>query len=318
MSTMKIAWLFPGQGSQEVGMGRDVATAWPAAKAIFERADAALVAAGSDPISPLCFDGPLETLTLTENTQPALVATECAILAAIREAHPSLPAPTVALGHSLGEYSALVAAGALTVDDAVRVCRARGRAMQAAVPAGAGAMAAVLGADEETIAAACAEASSAGVVSAANFNAHGQIVIAGAAAAVARASEILSAAGKKTIPLKVSAPFHSALMKPAAAVVARELESVSLGAMSVPVIANVDATPNDDSNRVKELLVRQVDAPVQWIKSIERAAELGVTVAIEIGPGKVLAGLVKRIDKRIRVVSVSDRQGVESLPAQLG
>jgi [acyl-carrier-protein] S-malonyltransferase len=315
---MKIAWLFPGQGSQEVGMGRDVALAWPSAKSVFDRADAALTHAGSDPISGVCFDGPLEALTLTENTQPALVATECAILAAIREAHPSLPAPTVALGHSLGEYSALVASGALGVEDAVRVCRARGRAMQAAVPPGEGAMAAVLGADEESIARACEEASSLGVVSPANFNAHGQIVIAGASAAVARASELLSAAGKKTIPLKVSAPFHSALMKPAAAVVARELEPIALGEMAFPVIANVDARENADRARVKDLLVKQVDAPVQWIKSIERAAELGVTVAIEIGPGKVLAGLVKRIDKRIRVINVGDQKSVEALPAALG
>jgi [acyl-carrier-protein] S-malonyltransferase len=315
---MKIAWLFPGQGSQEVGMGRDVALAWPSAKSVFDRADAALTQSGSDPISSVCFDGPLEALTLTENTQPALVATECAILAAIREAHPSLPAPAVALGHSLGEYSALVASGALGVEDAVRVCRARGRAMQAAVPPGEGAMAAVLGADEETIARACEEASSLGVVSPANFNAHGQIVIAGASAAVARASEILSAAGKKTIPLKVSAPFHSALMKPAAAVVARELEPIALGEMAFPVIANVDARENADRARVKDLLVKQVDAPVQWIKSIERAAELGVTVAIEIGPGKVLAGLVKRIDKRIRVINVGDQKSIDALPAALG
>ena len=204
---MKIAWLFPGQGSQEVGMGRDVAERFSAARDVFDRADRALAGDGT-PISTLCFEGPLDALTLTENTQPALVATECALVAA--------PAPAFALGHSLGEYSALVASGALDVEQAVRLCRARGRAMQAAVPPGEGSMAAVLGSDEATVEAACVEASSVGVVSAANFNANGQIVIAGAVAAVARACEILTAGGKKVIPLKVSAPFHCALMRPAA------------------------------------------------------------------------------------------------------
>ena len=305
---MKIAWLFPGQGSQEVGMGRDVAERFSAARDVFDRADRALAGDGT-PISTLCFEGPLDALTLTENTQPALVATECALVAAIRQAHPTLPAPAFALGHSLGEYSALVASGALDVEQAVRLCRARGRAMQAAVPPGEGSMAAVLGSDEATVEAACVEASSVGVVSAANFNANGQIVIAGAVAAVARACEI---------PLKVSAPFHCALMRPAATALAAALEPITLGTMTFPVIANVDATANDDGARVKDLLVRQVDAPVQWIRSIERAAEQGVTLAIEIGPGKVLAGLVKRIDKRIRVVNVSDAQAIEGLPAALG
>lgn len=315
---MKIAWLFPGQGSQEVGMGRDVAEAFSDARAVFDRADAALD--GGPSISSLCFEGPLEALTLTENTQPALVTTESAIVAAIRQAHPGLPAPTVALGHSLGEYSALVAAGALTLEAAVQLCRTRGRAMQEAVPPGRGAMAAVLGAEPATIEAACSEASSSGggQVSPANFNAPGQIVIAGDSDAVAKASELLAARGGKTIPLKVSAPFHCALMRPARERLAAALSSVSIGALSFPVIGNVDAASSSDSGVVKDKLTRQVDAPVQWIRSVELAVSMGVDVALEIGPGKVLAGLCKRIDKRLRVVSVSDAASVRGLAAALG
>ncbi len=295
-------------------MGRDVADQYASARDAFARADAALSGEG---ISKLCFEGPIEALTLTANTQPALVATSSAIVAAIREAHPSLPKPALALGHSLGEYSALVAAGALTLEDAVRICRARGIAMQEAVPPGAGAMAAVLGADEATIRAVCEEASPLGHVAPANFNAPGQIVIAGDAAAVAKASELLGARKAKVIPLKVSAPFHCALMKPAAARLADALASVTVNPLSMPVIANVDAAPNDDAGRVKELLVKQVDSPVEWTRSIERAAEIGVDVALEIGPGKVLGGLVKRIDKRIRVIHVSHAEAVAGLPAAL-
>lgn len=311
---MKIAWLFPGQGSQEVGMGRDVAEQYASAREAFAQADAALTGEG---ISKLCFDGPIEALTLTANTQPALVATSSALVAAIREAHPDLPKPALALGHSLGEYSALVAAGALSLADAVRICRARGIAMQEAVPPGAGAMAAVLGADEPTIRAVCDEATPLGHVAPANFNAPGQIVIAGDAAAVGKASELLGARKAKVIPLKVSAPFHCALMKPAAARLAEALASVTVKPLSMPVIANVDAAPNDDAGRVKELLVKQVDSPVEWTRSIERAAEMGVDVALEIGPGKVLGGLVKRIDKRIRVIHVSNAEAVAGLKAAL-
>ena len=317
---MRIAWLFPGQGSQEVGMGRSVAERFASARDVFARADAAVAAAdpSAPAISKLCFEGPDDALTLTANTQPALVATSSAIVAAIREAHPSLPAPVVALGHSLGEYSALVASGALRLEDAVRVCRARGQAMQAAVPPGEGSMAAVLGADDETIAAACAEAATVGLVAPANFNAPGQTVIAGSAPAVARAAEILGSRGGKVIPLKVSAPFHCALMKPAALAMEKALASVEIAEPAFPVIANVDAEPNADPARVRGLLVGQVDAPVQWVRSIRRAAEIGVDVALEIGPGKVLAGLVKRIDKRIRVVSVSDAKAIEELASLVG
>jgi [acyl-carrier-protein] S-malonyltransferase len=284
---------------------------------VFARADAALGGDGP-PISQLCFEGPMEDLTLTANTQPALVATSAAILAAIREAHPTLPTPLLAMGHSLGEYGALVAAGALSLEDAVRTVRLRGRAMQEAVAPGEGSMAAVLGADEATIRAVCDEASTAGLVSPANFNDPKQIVIAGATKAVELASELLGKRGAKTIPLKVSAPFHCALMRPAAERLAAALEHVAVGPLAFPVVANVDAEPNNDASRVKELLVRQVDAPVQWVRSVERAVAMGVDVAIEIGPGKVLAGLVKRIDKRLRVINVSDAESVAGLAAALG
>jgi len=311
---MKIAWLFPGQGSQEVGMGRDVAERYASARAVYVEADGALQPSGaSGPISRLCFEGPIDELTLTVNTQPALVATSTALVAAMREAHPTLPEPLVALGHSLGEYSALVAAGALRLDDALKLCRTRGQAMQDAVPPGEGAMAAVIGADESVVRESCAQAEAVGHVAEANFNAQGQIVIAGTKLAVARACELLTERGARSIPLKVSAPFHCALMRPAADRLRDALQDVTIAPLAFPVIANVDAAPNSDSGRVKDLLVRQVDSPVQWVKSIERAAALGVELAIEIGPGKVLAGLVKRIDKRIRVVHVSDAAGVAAL-----
>ncbi len=313
---MKIAWLFPGQGSQEVGMGKAVHEASAAARAVYGRADAAL-GASAPALSKLCFEGPLETLTLTENTQPALVATSAAIVAAMREAAPGLPAPVVALGHSLGEYSALVAAGALALEDAVRLVRARGQAMQEAVPPGQGSMAAVLGLDPDAIRAVCSDAASAGLVSPANFNAPGQIVIAGAQEAVALASKLVQERGGKAIPLKVSAPFHCALMKPAAERLAAAFETVRVSPLAFPVIANVDAEANTDPARVRELCVRQVDAPVEWVRSIERAAAMGVTVALEIGPGKVLAGLVKRIDKRIRVINVFDPASIASLSDEL-
>lgn len=294
-------------------MGADLAERFPAARAVFERADAAL----GEPLSALAWKGPLEDLTLTKNTQPALLTTSSAILAAMKEAWPELPEPVVALGHSLGEYSALVASGALSLEDGVKICRARGLAMQAAVPEGEGSMAAVLGVDGPALEEVCAEARDAGVVSPANFNAPGQIVIAGAKAGVEKACALIAQRGGKVIPLRVSAPFHCALMKPAADALARELEGVAVGAMRFPVVANVDAEPNADAGRVKGLLVRQVDAPVQWVKSVERAAALGVTTMLEIGPGKVLAGLVKRINKSIRVVNVSDATSVEALRKNL-
>jgi [acyl-carrier-protein] S-malonyltransferase len=310
---MTIAWLFPGQGSQSVGMAKDVIGASKAAQAVLARADAAL----GEPLSRLILEGPDAELTLTANTQPALVATSCALLAALKEKYPSLPAPSFAAGHSLGEYSALVAAGALAFEDAIRLVRARGRAMQDAVPPGVGAMAAVMGLAPEVVESVCREVSGDEVVSPANFNAPGQIVIAGHAAAVARASERVAAEKGKAIALKVSAPFHCALMKPAADAVARELTSVTLSTPAFPVVANVDAKPNTDPARTKELLVRQVDGAVRWEESVRFMAESGVRVALEIGPGKVLAGLVKRIAKDVKVLSVGDLASLGDVEAFL-
>ncbi len=295
-------------------MGKALAESSAAARDVFRRADEAL----GEPLSRLCFEGPIDELTLTRNTQPALVATSCALVAAIREAYPDLPPPVLAMGHSLGEYAALVAAGAITLEDAVRVCRARGEAMQAAVPAGTGGMAAIVALADEIVCAICEEARAHGAVEPANFNAPGQVVIAGSRAAVDEACRLADARGGKAIPLNVSAPFHSSLMRPAAERVAAELARIEMRPLAFPVIANVDGAPNRDPDRARELLVRQVDAPVQWVRSARRAAEEGVTLALEIGPGKVLANLQKRIDKKLKVVGVSDLAGVAGLAAILG
>ena len=311
---MKVAWLFPGQGSQDVGMGKALFASSSAARNVFERADAVL----GEPLSRLCFEGPIEELTLTANTQPAIVAMSCAVLAALHEAVPALAAPAVAAGHSLGEYSALVASGTLSLEEAVRLCRIRGAAMQASVPPGQGAMAALMGLDPDAVAAIAAEAAEGEVVSAANYNAPGQIVIAGHAGAVLRASALAGSRGGKAIPLKVSAPFHCALMRPAAEALAPELAKTSFAPMAFPVVANVDASPNSDPGRVPDLLVRQIDGPVRWLETIEWMSREGVTHALEIGPGKVLAGLVKRIAKSIQVLGVSDAEGVAKVPAFLG
>jgi [acyl-carrier-protein] S-malonyltransferase len=310
---MSIAWLFPGQGSQAVGMCRDVLDASPAARAVFERVDEAL----GERLSRLVLEGPEEELTLTANAQPAIVAASCAVLAAIRERVPDLALPAFAAGHSLGEYSALVAAEALSLEDAVRLVRARGLAMQNAVPAGTGAMSAIMGLEPARVEALCLAAASGEVVSPANFNAPGQIVVAGHAAAVARVGELVAAEKGRAIPLKVSAPFHCALMAPAARVVAAELARITVRSPRFPVVANVDARPNSDAARVKELLVRQVDGPVRWEASVRAMAEEGVTQALEIGPGKVLAGLVKRIAKDLKVLSVGDVASLDQVAAFL-
>lgn len=294
-------------------MGKAVAASSAAGRAMFERAGAAL----GEPLSQLCFEGPLEQLTLTANTQPALVAASAALVAALRERWPDLPQPAFAAGHSLGEYGALVAAGALDLEAAVRLCRLRGQAMQEAVPAGEGSMGAVMGMDAAGVAALCAEAAQGDVLSPANFNSPGQIVIAGHARAVERAKDLAATRGGKVTLLKVSAPFHCALMKPAAERLAPELAGAAIGHFAFPVVANVDGEPNADPGRVPGLLTSQIDGPVQWVKIIERIAAEGVTKALEIGPGKVLAGLVKRIDKRIKVFNVSDPESIEKVDAFL-
>jgi [acyl-carrier-protein] S-malonyltransferase len=306
---MTIAWLFPGQGSQSVGMGMDVLTVSPAAQAIFERVDAAL----GEPISKLILYGPEADLTVTANAQPAIVATSCALLAAIRERLPRLELPAVAAGHSLGEYSALVAAGALELEDAVRLVRARGRAMQEAVAPGTGAMSAIVGVERERLEALCKEAERGEVVSPANFNAPGQIVIAGHAGAVARVSELVLAEKGRAIALKVSAPFHCALMAPAARALEGEVARIPVLTPGFPIVANFDARANADPARIKGLLVRQVDGVVRWEESVRAMVAAGVTHALEIGPGKVLAGLAKRIAKDLKVMSVGDAQALDQV-----
>jgi [acyl-carrier-protein] S-malonyltransferase len=307
---MKTAWLFPGQGTQKVGMGKALFDASKAAREIFERADEAL----GESLSGLCFEGPQETLTLTANAQPAIVTVSMAALAAIREAHPDLPAPDFAAGHSLGEYSALVAAGALSFEDAVKTVRLRGQAMQEAVPEGLGAMAAIMGGDPDSVSQLCDDAREGDTLSPANFNAKGQIVIAGSAAAVERARSLAADRKLKAIPLKVSAPFHCALMRPARDKLAAALENVTFEPLSFPVIANFEAAPNSDPGRARELLVSQVDGPVRWEQTVEFLAREGVLRALEIGPEKVLAGLAKKTDKSVQVYSVGEPGALDGIP----
>lgn len=306
---MKLAWLFPGQGAQTVGMGKALFESSPAAKSVFQRADEAL----GFRLSRLCFEGPDSDLMLTANTQPAILTTSIAILEAIREQFPDMPSPDFVAGHSLGEYSALVAASAMSLEDAVRLVNLRGRAMQEAVPPGVGAMAAVMGGTVEQIQLLCEQSAENEVVSAANFNAPGQIVIAGSVGAVERAKVRAAEAGLKVIPLKVSAPFHCALMRPAADAVGNALKSIQLSAPKFPVIANVDAQPNQLAESIPSLLVRQIDGTVRWEETVRLMAHAGVEKALEIGPGNVLAGLVKRIDKRITTLSVNNPDAIEKL-----
>ncbi len=296
-------------------MGRDAFEQSSAARDVYARVDAAL----GKSLSTLCFEGPEADLTLTENTQPAIVTTSIALLAALRERVVDLPEPAFAAGHSLGEYAALCAAGALDVADAAGVVQRRGRAMQEAVPPGQGAMAAVMGIDPSLLEDICRRAASESgeIVSPANFNAPGQIVIAGGARGVARANALVAENKGKAIPLKVSAPFHCALMRPVADVVKQALASINLRAPSFPIVANVDASPRTDPAAVTDALIRQVDAPVRFQASVEAMVAAGVTHALEIGPGKVLAGLVKRISKDLRVHNVSDVASIDGVSAFL-
>jgi len=301
-----IAFVFPGQGAQKVGMGRALADAFPICRDTFAEADAAL----GEPLSALCFEGPEDRLMLTENTQPAILAMSTAVarLAVSRGLQPSFAA-----GHSLGEYSAHVAAGTLSFADALRMVRRRGRYMQEAVPVGVGAMAAILGLDADKVAQACADAAQGEIVAPANLNSPGQVVIAGHAGAVARAGERAKALGaKRAIPLAVSAPFHSALMKPAEERLAPELRALAAKDPSVPVIANVDGEPKRHAAEAIEALVRQVSSPVLWEAVVRRLIAEGTTKVIELGPGKVLAGLIKQIDRRVAVASVEDGAGLEA------
>ncbi len=296
-----LAFLFPGQGSQAVGMGRALVERFSVAAEVFAEADAAL----GFSLSRLCFEGPEEDLTLTHNTQPAIVTTSIAAWRALAQEVDLQPACVA--GHSLGEYSALVAAGALDFVDAVRIVRERGRLMQAAVPPGLGAMAALFGLSEQIVGAVCAEAAQGEVVSPANLNGGGQVVIAGHAGAVHRAVAAAKERGaKRAVELAVSAPFHCGLMAPAADGLARVLEPSSVHPPTVGVIANATAEVNRDAERVKDLLVQQVTAPVRWEESMRRVRDLGCEGAVELGAGRVLSGLFKRIDRQFPCVSVSD------------
>jgi [acyl-carrier-protein] S-malonyltransferase len=283
-------------------MGKALYDSSKRAKAIFDRADEAL----GWKLSTLCFEGPDTDLMLTANTQPAILTTSIAFLEALREELGSaLPAPALVAGHSLGEYTALVAAEAISLEDAVRLVNLRGRAMQEAVPAGLGAMAAIIGGTIEQIQSICDECREGEALSPANFNSPGQVVIAGHATAVERAKAKANEAELNVIPLKVSAPFHCALMRPAADAVKAALETIKLSTPLFPIVANVDAKPNQEAREIPSLLVRQVDGTVQWEQSVKLMADWGVTKALEIGPGTVLAGLVKRTDKRITTLSVN-------------
>ena len=288
--TSAVAFVFPGQGSQSVGMGKAFYDQFGVAKQVFAEADEALGLSLSD----LCFSGPEADLKLTENTQPAILTMSIAALRVL-EAETDLR-PAYVAGHSLGEYSALVAVGAVAFHDAVRVVRERGRLMQQAVPAGQGAMAVVLGLEMDAVRALCADASQDEIVAPANYNGGGQIVIAGAKSAVARAMNLAKDRGaKRALDLPVSAPFHCELMRPAAAGLNQILQNVPVHPFTVGVVTNVEAEVNLDCDRVKHLLVEQAVRPVRWEESVKKLSQLGCRRALEVGPGKVLKGLIKRI-----------------------
>jgi [acyl-carrier-protein] S-malonyltransferase len=300
------AFVFPGQGSQFAGMGRDVAEKYPAARRVFDDIDAAL----GFPISKLCFEGPEDQLKLTENTQPAILAVSSAIHAVLEES--GATRRDLVAGHSLGEYSAIVSVGGLTPAEAASIVRMRGRFMQEAVPVGTGGMAALIGPTVEEARAVCEEAAQGEVLSVANINAPGQIVIAGAKSAIERAIPIAKQHGiKRALPLPVSAPFHCELMKPAEERLKPILDDANIKDLWIALISNVDASPIGTSTAVRNALVRQVSSPVRWVESVQKMISMGVRKFVEIGPGNVLTGLIKRIDPSVELVNVSDVESIE-------
>jgi [acyl-carrier-protein] S-malonyltransferase len=303
----KVAFIFPGQGAQAVGMGKDVYDALPDSRAVFEKSDNVL----GFPLSKLVFEGPDQELKQTVNTQPALVTASTAYLEAFRSQGVK---PDYVAGHSLGEYSALVAAGVLSFEDAVRLVRLRGQFMEEAVPGGQGAMAAVLGAERGALAELCRVISEEGnPVELANVNCPGQIVVSGSAAGVdSVVQRVKEAGGKRAIPLEVSGPFHSSLMKEAADRLAAELQQVTFNAPAVPVIVNVTASPVTDPEEIRKLLVQQVFSPVLWQDSVEWLISAGVDTFVEIGSGSVLAGLIRKIDKNVKVVNINSLDSAQA------
>jgi len=311
--TNKIAFLFPGQGSQAVGMGRELAERYPLAAETFAEADAAL----GFPLSRLCFEGPEEDLRLTENTQPAIMTVSVAAARVLAE---HSVAPVLAAGHSLGEWSAHVIAGTLSFADAVRAVEARGHAMQQAVPAGRGAMAAILALDAAQVAEACEEAAreTGLTVQAANLNSPSQTVISGAATAVERAAALCKAKGaRRTVMLPVSAPFHCALMQPAQEAVARVLSGISMHDPRIPVAANVTGSLVTTADASRDALIRQVTGTVRWVDCMQSLKAAGANLFIEVGPGKVLYGLLKQIDSELKSLNVEDAASLEKTLAEL-
>lgn len=302
----KLAFLFPGQASQYSGMGRNLAESFAESRAVFEQADAALGFA----VSQLCFEGGEDALKLTENTQPAILTVS---VAAYRALETRGVTPDFTAGHSLGEYSALVAAGALEFSEAVKVVRQRGRYMKEAVPAGAGAMAAILGLSPADVAEICRKAADGEVVSPANMNSPEQTVISGGAAAVKRAVEIATQAGaKRAVMLPVSAPFHCALMLPAQQRLEPDLRAAKFHALRFPLITNVDAEAIETGDEAREALIRQVTRPVRWLDSIREMIDSGVKIFVEVGPGKVLSGLLRQIDRSVRCFNVEDAASLQA------
>jgi [acyl-carrier-protein] S-malonyltransferase len=303
----KVAFIFPGQGSQMVGMGRELASTYPIARQTFEEADAAL----GFKLSQICREGPEEKLRLTEITQPAILTVSVAALRVLQEKE---VVPAITAGHSLGEYSAHVAAGTLEFEDAVRTVHNRGRYMQEAVPVGEGAMAAVLGMPIDQLRQICDEAAQGGVCQPANINSPDQIVISGSKAAVERAAEMAKQRGAtRAIMLPVSAPFHSALMQPAQDRLAPDLKALKFQSMSVPVVTNVDAEVVSDPERARDALIRQVSGAVQWERCMRVLIEHGISTFIEVGPGKVLCGLMRKIDPTKTCLNVEDQTSLQKV-----